>query len=55
MEKIIQNIIPVRKLNNGTEIPCIGMGTFGSDRFSHEDVAKAVEGAARVGFRLFDR
>jgi len=27
------------------EIPCIGMGTFGSDRFSPDQVSKAVEGA----------
>jgi alcohol dehydrogenase (NADP+) len=51
---ISQDKIPQRILNTGVKIPCIGMGTFGSDRFSHEDVAKAVEGAARCGYRLFD-
>lgn len=53
-ETISQEKIMKRKLYNGYEIPCIGMGTFGSDRFSHEDVAAAVEGAARLGYRLFD-
>lgn len=35
-------------------MPGIGMGTFGSDRFSAEDIANAVKGAAKLGFRLFD-
>jgi len=43
-----------RKLNNGMEIPCIGMGTFGSDRFTPEQVSGAVYGAIRTGYRLFD-
>ena len=51
---IEQSKIPQKTLYTGAEMPCIGMGTFGSDRFSHEEVAAAVEGAAKVGFRLFD-
>lgn len=35
-------------------MPGIGMGTFGSDRFSAEDIAAAVKGAAEVGYRMFD-
>ena len=31
--------VPVFQLNSGDTIPCIGMGTFGSDRVSPEDVA----------------
>ena len=46
--------VPCRKLNNGMEIPCIGMGTFGSDRVSAEDVSDAVAGAIRCGYRLID-
>ena len=46
--------IPKRKLANGQEIPCIGMGTFGSDRFTGEEVAGAVKGAIEIGYRLFD-
>lgn len=30
------------------------MGTFGSDRVSHEDVSEAAAGAIRCGYRLFD-
>jgi alcohol dehydrogenase (NADP+) len=35
-------------------MPAIGLGTFGSDRFSGEDIAAAVLGAAEVGYRHFD-
>ncbi|MCL2663986.1 MAG: aldo/keto reductase [Defluviitaleaceae bacterium] len=41
-------------LANGMNIPCVGMGTFGSDRFSPRQVADAVAGAIRAGYRLFD-
>lgn len=32
----------------------MGMGTFGSDRFSPEQVSDAVAGALRCGYRMFD-
>jgi alcohol dehydrogenase (NADP+) len=35
-------------------MPAIGLGTFGSDRVSAEQVATAVKGAAAVGYRHFD-
>lgn len=41
-------------LNDGGTIPSIGMGTFGSDRVSSEEVAQAVANGIRVGYRLFD-
>jgi len=46
--------VPQKKLRGGINIPAIGMGTFGSDRFTAQDIANAVEGAAEIGFRLFD-
>ena len=46
--------VPKLTLNNGMEIPCIGLGTFGSDRVSAADVAAAVRGAIRCGYRLID-
>lgn len=46
--------VPQIALPNGGSIPCIGMGTFGSDRVSAEEVAAAVAGAVRAGYRLFD-
>src|SRR5690554_6015878 len=47
-------LVPQRTLYDGTKIPAIGMGTFGSDRFTPEQVSNAVSGAIRVGYRLFD-
>ena len=47
-------IVPVFTLNDGGVIPCIGMGTFGSDRVTPDEVAQAVAGGIRVGYRLFD-
>jgi alcohol dehydrogenase (NADP+) len=46
--------VPQRTLYTGAKMPAIGMGTFGSDRFTSEQIAEAVKGAAEVGFRLFD-
>ncbi|WP_312644169.1 aldo/keto reductase [Hydrogenoanaerobacterium sp.] len=46
--------VPQKTLYNGIQIPCIGMGTFGSDRFTPEQVSQAVAGAIKVGYRLFD-
>ena len=48
------NKVPKRVLYTGAEIPAIGLGTFGSDRFSGQQVAEAVLGAAAVGYRHFD-
>lgn len=47
-------IVPQRKLNNGMVIPGIGMGTFGNDKFTSEEVGNAVYGAIKAGYRLFD-
>jgi alcohol dehydrogenase (NADP+) len=47
-------LVPQRKLYTGAVMPAIGLGTFGSDRFSAEEVAHAVEGALEVGYRHFD-
>jgi diketogulonate reductase-like aldo/keto reductase len=48
------NLVPKFKLYTGEEIPCMGMGTFGSDRFTPEQVSGAVAGAIRAGYRMFD-
>lgn len=49
-----QNVIPGRKLYTGEEIPCIGLGTFGSDKYDGDRIAEAVYGAIRCGYRLID-
>ncbi|MDF2941892.1 MAG: Aldo/keto reductase [Herbinix sp.] len=46
--------VPQRKLYTGDTMPGIGMGTFGSDRFTPEQVSAAVAGAIESGYRLFD-
>lgn len=46
--------VPKITLKSGVQVPCIGMGTFGSDRFSAEEVAGAVAGGLRAGYRMFD-
>lgn len=46
--------VPTRTLASGAEIPTIGLGTFGSDHVSAEEVARAVLGAAELGYRHFD-
>jgi alcohol dehydrogenase (NADP+) len=39
---------------SGEKIPAIGLGTFGSDRCEPDEVADAVAGALRFGYRLID-
>ncbi|MCB0155831.1 MAG: aldo/keto reductase, partial [Anaerolineae bacterium] len=35
-------------------MPAIGLGTFGSDHVSAGQIAEAVKGAAKIGYRHFD-
>ena len=46
--------VPYKIAYTGAKIPAIGLGTFGSDRISGEQIAAAVFGAASVGYRHFD-
>ncbi len=46
--------VPHKIVYTGAKIPAIGLGTFGSDRISGEQIAEAVLGAASVGYRHFD-
>src|SRR3974377_1328971 len=46
--------VPQRRLYTGALMPGIGLGTFGSDRVSAEEIAAAGRGAAEVGYRHFD-
>lgn len=48
------SLVPSRTLRSGARVPAIGLGTFGSDRYSPDEVAQAVIGAADVGYRHFD-
>jgi diketogulonate reductase-like aldo/keto reductase len=46
--------VPCKKLVTGGKIPVVGLGTFGSDSVSAQQIADAVYDAATVGYRHFD-
>lgn len=46
--------VPKHTLYTGCEIPAVGIGTFGSDKYSAGEIAEAVYGAVRGGYRLID-
>ncbi len=52
--EIDQKMIPTRTLYSGEKIPCMGIGTFGSDKYDAQTVSEAVYGAIRSGYRLID-
>jgi len=45
---------PKKTLSSGAVMPAIGLGTFGSDNYTGDQIAQAVVGAASVGYRHFD-
>ena len=47
-------VVPSFTLYDGTVVPGMGMGTFGSDRVDADEVSGAVAGAIRAGYRMFD-
>ena len=53
-QKIEQSLIPKRTLPGGEQIPCMGLGTFGSDKYGAEVVSEAVYSAIKYGYRLID-
>jgi diketogulonate reductase-like aldo/keto reductase len=46
--------VPQRRLYSGATLPAVGLGTFGSDHVTADQVAAAVRGAAAAGYRHFD-
>lgn len=52
--RIDPSAVPSFALSTGARIPAIGLGTFGSDRFSVEEIAASVGVALRTGYRLID-
>lgn len=54
VESIDPALVPSRTLHTGAKVPAVGLGTFGSDHITPEQVADAVIGAADVGYRHFD-
>ena len=47
-------LVPERTLHTGARMPAIGLGTFGTDHVTADEIAAAVQGAAVVGYRHFD-
>ncbi|MGQ1948173.1 aldo/keto reductase [Geofilum sp. OHC36d9] len=52
--KIDPDSVPKVVLNNGSEIPVVGLGTFGSDNYSADEIATAVGFAIKHGYRHID-
>lgn len=54
MKKINPENVPFKTLSNGAKIPVIGLGTFGSDNYSNDQIAQAVKFAIELGYRHID-
>ena len=46
--------VPTYTLNTGAVMPAVGLGTFGSDKYSADQIAAAVSGAIKAGYRMLD-
>ncbi len=46
--------VPHKNLAGGARLPCIGLGTFGNDRYDGDTIAAAVKDAIRLGYRHID-
>jgi diketogulonate reductase-like aldo/keto reductase len=53
-DSIDPSTVPHVTLHTGAKLPVVGLGTFGSDNVSAENIAKAVGDAIDVGYRHID-
>ena len=53
MSEFITNV-PTYTLNMGAIMPAVGLGTFGSDKYTPDQIASAVSGAVKSGYRMLD-
>ena len=53
-DRIDPALVPTRALYTGANIPAVGLGTFGSDHYTGEIVARAVLEAVELGYRHID-
>lgn len=53
MSEIIKGV-PTYTLNTGAVMPAVGLGTFGSDKYTPGQIADAVYGAVKSGYRMLD-
>ena len=54
MQNIDWRKVPKKTLSNGSLIPVIGMGTFGSDNYDAQTIANAVKEGIKIGYRHID-
>ena len=54
MQNIGWRKVPKKTLSNGSLIPVIGMGTFGSDNYDAQTIANAVKEGIKIGYRHID-
>ena len=54
LDKINPDLVPKKILNTGDEIPILGIGTFGSDHVTPDEVSAAVKYAVQAGVRHLD-
>ena len=54
MQIVDTNKVPKVTLYNGSQIPVIGLGTFGSDNYDANTIAEAVKTAIKMGYRHID-
>ncbi|MCK5775675.1 MAG: aldo/keto reductase [Bacteroidales bacterium] len=47
-------VFPHKRLYTGDDIPVLGLGTFGSDKYSNQQISEALFKAAMDGYRHFD-
>lgn len=52
--EICMDKVTKRRLYSGEEIPAVGLGTFGSDKYNAQQVSEAVYGGIKAGYRLID-
>lgn len=48
------DLVPKKSLATGAKLPCIGLGTFGNDRYGAGQIAEAVKDAITLGYRHID-
>lgn len=46
--------VPNKVLSNGAKIPVVGLGTFGSDNYTNNEITQAVKYAIKIGYRHID-
>jgi alcohol dehydrogenase (NADP+) len=53
-DRIDPALVPHKVLASGAKIPVVGLGTFGSDHVTGQQIADAVYDASTLGYRHFD-